>query len=228
MNYWQRNESQRKNAWDFIKQLDVDIAILQETKPYVGLFEDNNIYFQGLPVKDGWGSAIITKKYNAYKHSFISSYEGSPALICYDFEVEKERIVTIINLYGKSDTNGYCTTTVHHMISDITPITWGKSKNLIIMAGDLNTSIQWDEKYKNKDPAHKLVFDRINDIGFINCTMKQYGEHKQTFVRDNTFPYQDDYVFIKGPNKSWTVYIYDDKNILEYSDHYPIELRIEI
>jgi len=228
MNYWQRNESQRLEAWEYLKNLNFDIAVLQETKPFFNCIENYNVIFQNLPVKDGWGSAIISKKFTSYKHSFISSYEGSQALICYDFEFEKGKNVTIINLYGKSDTYGYCTTTIHHMLSDITPIVWGKSKNIIIMAGDLNTSIQWDENYKNRDPLHKLVFDRIDDMGFINCTMVKYKEHKQTFVRENTFPYQDDYVFIKNCKGKWDINILNNENILNFSDHYPVELIIEI
>lgn len=229
MDHWQRNEAQRFAAWDFLKKCDVDIAILQETSPAFGCLDGYNIYFQSLPIKKHWGSAIITKKYNAYKHPLLSSYEGSQSLICYDFEIEKNKIVTIINLYGKMDSNGYCTTTVHHMLSDITPIVWGKPKNLIIMAGDLNTSTQWDEKYKNKAPAHKLVFDRIENMEFINCTMERFGEHRQTFVRKNSFPYQDDYIFIKGhKNKQWEIEILEGNDILNCSDHYPVELKIEI
>jgi endonuclease/exonuclease/phosphatase family metal-dependent hydrolase len=228
MNYWQRDDTQRLGAWKFLEEKNMDIAILQETKPYFNCLENYNIYSQIFPVRDGWGSAIVTKKYNSYKHSFVSSYEGSYGLMCYDFEIEKDKKVTIINLYGKIDSNGNSTTTMHHILSDIIPIVWGRPKNLIIMAGDLNTSTQWDEKYNNKDPSHKLVFDRINDMGFINCTMEQFGEHRQTFVRENTFPYQDDYIFIKGNDHEWKVKIHNDQNVLNYSDHYPVELTIEI
>ena len=228
MNYWQRNETQRTEAWDFLNSLNVDIAILQETKPYLNCMNNYNIISQRFPVKDGWGSAIITKKYNLYKYSFLSTYEGSEGLMCYDFEITKSNIVTIINCYGKIDVNRESTTTMHHILSDITPIVWGKPKNLIIMAGDLNATVQWDENYKNQNTSYKIVFDRIDDMGLINCTMKQFGEHKQTFVRENTFPYQDDWVFIKGQKGKWDVKILDDKKILNFSDHYPIELNIEI
>jgi endonuclease/exonuclease/phosphatase family metal-dependent hydrolase len=150
--------------------------------------------------------------------------------MCYDFEIEKDKIVTIINLYGKIDKDRESTTTLHHMLSDITPIVWGtKPKNLIIMAGDLNATTEWDEKYPHQNTSYKLVFDRIDDMDFINCTMEQYKEHKQTFVRENTYPYQDDWMFIKGyKNKKWKVEILNNEEILNYSDHYPIKLAIEI
>ena len=228
MNYWQRSESQRAGAWNFLNSLNVDIALLQETKPYFNCMNNYQIFSQRSHARDGWGTAIITKKYNSYKHSFLSTYEGSEGLMCYDFEIEEGKMVTIINCYGKIDVNRESTTTMHHMISDITPIVWGKPKNLIIMAGDLNSTVQWDEIYKNQNTAYKIVFDRIDDMGLVNCTMKQFGEHKQTFVRENTFPYQDDWVFIKGQKDKWVVKILDDKEILNYSDHYPIELNIEI
>ena len=228
MNYWQRNESQRKEAWNYLNSSNIDIAILQETKPYINCMDNMNIIFQKFPVKDGWGSAIITKKYNFYKHSFLSTYEGSEGLICYEFEIEKDKIITIINCYGKIDMDGESTTTMHHILSDITSIVWGKAKNPIIMAGDLNSTVQWDEKYKNQNTSYKIVFDRINDMGLLNCTMERFGEHKQTFIRENTFPYQDDWVFIKGEKGKWDVKVLDDKSILNYSDHYPIELNIEI
>jgi hypothetical protein len=48
--------------------------------------------------------------------------------MCYDFEIEKDKRVTIINLYGKIDSNGDSTTTMHHILSDIIPIVWGRPK----------------------------------------------------------------------------------------------------
>jgi endonuclease/exonuclease/phosphatase family metal-dependent hydrolase len=222
MSYCQRSEEQRKGAWDFLEALDVDIAILQETKPSFEYSKNRNIIFNSLSAKDGWGSSIISKKYNTFKHSFFSCYEGSPALLCYDFLINEDNAVTIINLYGIIDSNGYCTTTVHHMLSDITPVVWEKQNELIVMAGNLNTSAQWDD-------THKLVFDRISDMGFSDCTKEQFGESKRTLIRDTPFPYQDDYIFIKGQiHKKWKIKIYDSKKMLNYSDHFPIELTIEL
>jgi exonuclease III len=229
MNYFQRKEPQRIAAWNLIKDADIDIAILQEAKPCLRFLDGYNIYFQSLPVRGNWGSAIVTRKWDAFKRVFLSTYEGSAGLMCYDFKTEEDTVVTIVNLYGKMNSCGYCTTTIHHMLSDITPVVWGRPKNLIVMAGDLNTSTQWDEKYNYKDPAHKLVFDRIDNMKFTNCTMAQFGEHRQTFVRENTYPYQDDYIFIKGhKDGAWEVKIRDDEDILNYSDHFPVELTIEI
>jgi hypothetical protein len=59
------------------------------------------------------------------------------------------------------------------MITDVTAQVFkGRYKNIII-AGDLNVTEQWDNMYK--DPAHKLVFDRFENLGLINCTKERFG-----------------------------------------------------
>jgi hypothetical protein len=42
----------------------------------------------------------------------------------------------------------------------------------------------------------------MENSGFINITMEKYNEHQQTFIRDNTHSYQDDFIFIKGNEKN--------------------------
>jgi exonuclease III len=248
MDYWKRNESQRMEGWNFLKNLNPDIALLQEVKPSLEegsttaeeLGAGYQVYFHSLPERGrGWGSVVAVKgKYDIkdYSSCFKSSYEGSPALMCFDILLPDGKWLTIINLYGANasnpfNTTRFCSTTMHYMLSDITPLvhkTYRKNP-FIVLAGDFNVSTQWDATHN--DPAHKLVFDRINDLGLINCTEKKYGRHVLTHVhRNSEVPWQDDYIFVTEPlyDRLVDCKVHDRESIEDMSDHLPVEIEINL
>ena len=98
------------------------------------------------------------------------------------------------------------------------------------MGGDFNISVQVDEKYGGKYPSHKLVFDRIEDFGLINCTKKIYGKHIKTHTHHRSnFPWQNDYIFISENLEDFLVRckVHNNEKILEFSDHYPVEIVLD-
>lgn len=232
MDYWKRNNLQRKDAWMYLtKELQPDIALLQEIKPPILFDETHDIHYHKNGQKSNWGTAIISKKYSYFKYHFNSYYKGSAGLMCFDFRISNKIILTVINIYGKIDSNLYATTTIHHMLSDLTPILHKQKKDrFIIMGGDFNVSIQWDEKYSGKDPSHKLIFDIIKDLGMINCTKKNYGEHVKTHTHSKSdFPWQNDYVFISKNLEDFLVSckVHNDQKNLAFSDHYPVQIELD-
>ena len=232
MDYWRRDESQRLAAWNYlINELSSDISLMQETKPQVLFDGSYDIHYNKFPQKSDWGSAIISKKYQYSEYSFSSSYEGSTGLMCFDFKISDNITLTVINIYGKIDSEGYSTTTLHHMLSDLTPLLNKYKKNrYFIIAGDFNASTQWDEKYNGRDPLHKLVFDRIEDFGMLNCTKEIFGDHIKTHSHSkSSFPWQDDYIFVsKNLRKSLvSCNVHNNEKILELSDHFPVEVILD-
>jgi exonuclease III len=209
----------------------VDIAMLQESKLLENKFENYNFQFNALPVRENWGNTILYKKYNAYRHALNSSFLGSSALMVYDFILPNNEVITIINVYGQIDYDGYATTTMHHVISDISALVYKNLKSkYILMAGDLNISTQYDEQYRNQAPSHNIVFDRIKDLGLINCTMEKYGKHIQTYYHSKgDFPWQNDYIFTnkKLYDKINSLKIYSKEEIDDRSDHMPVEIEFE-
>jgi len=231
MDWWKRSIEQRKAGWEYLQKQNCDFALLQETKPDLTSLPGYNISFHSLPVRHGWGTAIAQKGFNFIHHSFSSSYEGSPGLMCYEYSLPCGTPIIIINMYGKFDASGFCSTTIHHMIADITPLVFYSSKKYILLAGDLNLSEQWDEKYKNRDPTHKICFDRLSDIGLINVTKEKYNDYIQTHVNNRSdYKWQIDYFFInkKLHAKLVDCGIHNQDNILDLSDHFPLEMTADI
>jgi len=231
MDWWKRTDDQRKAGWEYLQKQDCDFALLQEVKPDLTSMPGYNISFHRFIVKQEWGSAIISKGYNFIHHSFPSSYDGSPGLLCYEFLLPCGEPIIIINLYGKIDTSKFASTTIHHMISDITSLVYYNKRKYILLAGDFNLSEQWDEKYKERWPLHKQCFDRLDDLGFVNITKLKFGGHFQTHVHSRSdFQWQIDYFFL---NKKLYAKIGDCKvnnqeGMLELSDHFPIELTLDL
>jgi exonuclease III len=238
LNYWQNKKyktevdfvSWKKCINEILKDFNANIILLQEINFECINIPEVNVFYHELPNMD-WGSAIIAKKYDVIQHSFNSLYTGSQSLMYYDFKIDKDNIISIINIYGKGDyhdNNVYYNTTLHHMISDIGPFVHRNNKNLIVLAGDFNATMQWEFADTAKYMDDKPLFDRINDFGFINCTndLQQTHVNKQNPKK----PWHLDYIFINKQyinNKNETN-IHNGEKYKNISDHFPVELIIEI
>jgi len=233
MNYWIRNKQQRKLAWSYLfDELDPDIALLQEAKIQTLNLDNYNIIYHKLDGRRDWGSIIVAKNYRLFEHLIKNYYPGSRGLIAAEAQVSENIRITVINIYGQIDPDGYATTTLHHMLSDLTPILHKEGKKkFIVLGGDFNISKQWDEKYKNRDPLHKLVFDRLEDFGLVNCTGIFYGGHIKTYThRRGNFPWQTDYLFVSSNLKERIKFceVISSEEINELSDHSPILLELDL
>jgi hypothetical protein len=224
----------KESAWNYLESLGYDFAILQEIYPDEKYLNGKKYWYNNVnEYGSSWGSMIIAKNINkANQHEFISTYENSKALMCCHFELENGKILTIINIYGKKDSWGYYDPILHHMLSDITPIIRRGGDHLIVVAGDFNASSQPISNYPNGDPTDKLIFNRISDLGLVNCTLEQYGTYKKTITKENS-EYQDDYIFLNKQyydKDKYKVIIHDPQNdtiASKLSDHFPVEIVLD-
>jgi hypothetical protein len=203
---------------------------LQEICPNKKYLTGKNYWYNNV-YEDG--SIIIAKNFKiSNQHNFTSTYQNSRSLMCCHFELENGKIVTIINIYGKKDIWGDYDPTLHHMLSDITPIIRRKGRDhLIVVAGNFNASSEPISNYPNGDPTDKLIFSRISDLGLVDCTLEQYGTHKRTILRENC-EYQDDYIFVNKQyydKETCKIIIHDfqeNNDASKLSDHFPVEINL--
>jgi hypothetical protein len=208
-------------------QIFHNVFVPGNTKSYINILSDF----------DSWGSAILAnKKYELINMYFFRSiYVGSPCLMCYEFKLSEDKKITIINLYGKNeyisydfkDDYGndaysyYSDSTIHRMLSDITPIIYkAEGNNILILGGDLNADINTKDGIKDKP-----IFDRIENFGFHNFT-----RNIKTYYNKD-YSLQDDYIFIKGcfsPKQIFSPVINYDPNIKEISPHVFIKVNLKI
>jgi endonuclease/exonuclease/phosphatase family metal-dependent hydrolase len=178
-----------------------------------------------------WGSAIIVKKEHTLKkqYQFYSKYVGSSLLMCYEFEIMDKTFI-LINIYAKKDCYGknhLYTTTLHRMISDVEEIILYNREKYIIMAGDFNLSEQPVKGFPKGVPINKSLFNRLENLGLINCTLV---DNKYIRTTENEY-YQRDYFFVNEKLyscKNGDIITYNQYYLEHTSDHYALELNFDI
>lgn len=231
MDYWKRNKEQREAAWDYLIQtIAPDIALVQEFSPPVKQDACFNILYREIGGTRRWGSAIITRGLSVQEVQFNNNYPG--AVVAADVMLPNGWLLTAISLYGLIDDNGYATTTLHRMLSDLTPLLHRRTgRRDFVVGGDYNVSTQWDEHYGYKDPSHRIFFERLEDFGLINCTARFHGGHVQTNRHPrSSVPWQNDYIHVSAEvaNRLVSCDVVDDPVIWELSDHNPVVAIIDV
>jgi len=230
LDYWKRTPEQRQKGWAYLlDSINPDIALIQEIKPPQTDLSNDRFLYHEIDGKRKWGNALYSR-FPIIREIYTSkSYPGASGLITAEINVTNTLTLTVINLYGLLDSEGYATTTMHHLLSDLTSILDHKGTRKIVLGGDFNVSKQFDKKYKW--PAHKLVFDRIEDFGLINCTQKFFSDHVQTHVHNKSkFPWQDDYLFISENIEDTLLAceVINTESIREFSDHLPVLIELKL
>jgi exonuclease III len=230
LDYWKRTPEQRTKAWSYLFDfINPDISLLQEIRPPETQLDNRSFLYHEIDGKRKWGTALVSKLPIQKEIYSNKSYPGASGLITAEIKHNNSLTLTVINIYGLLDSNGYATTTMHHLLSDLTPILDHKGTRNIILGGDFNVSRQFDDKYNW--PAHRIVFERIEDFGLINCTQKFFSKHIQTHVHNRSkFEWQDDYLFVSKNMESLITdcKVIGGESMLEYSDHYPVLIELKI
>jgi hypothetical protein len=234
----------RDNIWTpdhpngFLNVLPFDSVPPKESDGFIRILHNvcvpgiANDYINILSDDDSWGSAIIAnKKYELLNMYFFRSlYIGSPLLMCYEFRLSDKKTIIIMNLYGKNEHTNikndygnyiyYSDSTIHRMLSDITPIIYkAEINNILVLGGDLNADIN-----AKGGTTDKPIFECIENLGFSNLT-----QNIKTYYPNNGNQLQDDYIFIKYfiPQTSCPEINYDPK-IQEISPHAFIKVNLKI
>jgi hypothetical protein len=175
-----------------------------------------------------WGNAIVAnEKYTLIKNSISRNsckyYYSKYGQMFLDFSDEDGNIITIINIYNKCK-NGIWETyyeTLEDIIFEIGAIEKSK-KNLIVLAGDFNGSVQPTQKFPNGDPKYIDLFGKIKKMGFVNCT-----EDIGSTV--SNCDYQNDYIFIKNYKKNIPRSTKPNEDMFsKFSDHFLIDCEIRL
>jgi endonuclease/exonuclease/phosphatase family metal-dependent hydrolase len=254
-------------AWRFLEEVvQPDVALLQEAgPPPEGIV--NSIRREGgirddrlSPPKDrGWGSAVVSWgpsltaidetrfPFDPRPIPLLRTFPGSVAIARID--PKEGWPLVVVSAYGVID-QGYADTTVHRILSDLTPLIDRQRAKRIILGGDLNITTQWSAKHRSflrgfvseclrRD---RNLFDRFETLGLRNvvkgkmalegcgCEDGSRCEHVRTQWHEKSdFPWQNDYVFVTEdllPHVSM-VRVHDEGPRWELSSHCPIVVELE-
>jgi exonuclease III len=246
MSHWQKTTKQRREAWDYLKSLEVDFALLQETVPPADLRPRTFVYRPGgIDRNRRWGSAVVSfaeaiepvqeAKSRHWKKAvnLHSTFPGSVAIAATNSGF------TLVSLYTVME-QGYAITTLHKQLSDLTPMFDSPLGRRVVLAGDLNISTQFPEPDRSR---HRNALERLQSFGMIDAFSLDLPprqalvgcpcgdrpcRHVQTqrHSRSKT-PWQNDYFFISNAFASMikgcrTIH---DGYPWSLSDHCPILLE---
>lgn len=250
MNHWRRTPAARKAAWQFLKQLQPDIALLQEAMP------DEEVPFPYLVFRSGgigksrpWGSAVVSFSAPAVAITEARSrYSKKPcdlhATFLGSLAIARVGELTVISHYGLIH-DSYAVTTVHRQLSDLTPLFDSPLGKRVVLGGDLNLSTQLDEPHRSR---HRNLLDRFACFGLVDCLALNRpprpplencpcGDSPCSHVRTQRHgrsrtPWQNDYIFVSKSLRSAVKGCFPldrgDPDPWQLSDHCPLILDMDI
>jgi exonuclease III len=265
MDYWKRNELLRQKAWDYLDSSKIDVALLQESRPNgqgksivfqeYGIIDDR----KGKPRNLGWGSSIVSfgpqikqieTALSPFSQTPVSLHRTFPGSVAIG-EILMEKPIIVISMYGLID-RGYAESTVHRMLSDLTPLIDERKGQRIIIAGDLNITTQWSIKHKSFLRGRheeclmrdKNLFERFEILGLKNIVLNKDNiplkgcdcndgincRHVQTQRHDRSkFPWQNDYILLSEDLRQldYQVQVIDHEDIWNLSSHCPIIIEFK-
>ena len=249
MNHWSRSPEQRKAAWEYLRGLETDYALLQEIVPPRD-WPPNRLVFRKMEYggRTQWGSAVVSydrpiqevseclSPHGKKAHRFHLTFPGTLAIA----QIASD--IVLVSVYGMID-NGYAVTTVHRLLSDLTPLLDSKLGRRVILAGDLNVSTQLPEPDRKR---HRNLLERFATVGLVDCLDLERParqllrncpcedipcRHVHTHRHGRSGkPWQNDYMFVSKPLSSRVVSCRPvnegDSIAWSHSDHRPLVLEI--
>jgi endonuclease/exonuclease/phosphatase family metal-dependent hydrolase len=165
-------------------------------------------------------------------------------------EVATRTPLVVISAYGLID-HGYADSTMHRILSDLTPLFDERKCKGIVVAGDFNVSTQWSAKHRSTcQGRHKEcharcvnLFARFEALGLSNVVLRNDATplpgcdcpfglacrhvHTQHHERSE-FPWQNDYIFLSQDLLALnpTVEVFDRDDAWRLSGHCPIAVDL--
>ena len=231
MDYWKRTEDNRAKAWEYIQSVDPDVCLLNECSTHTSQeYSVHSVY------RRGWGTGVFSKHQLTEITSVTKGTRLIPlikshpeSLVSTKFELNSKNI-TAISLYGKIDQDGFCITTLHRSLSDLTPIfSQRRNTEWLIIGGDFNADVLIDDQ--QNDNAHRIFFDRLKDFKLQDCCKKFNPERIATIRHPMTNKqFENDRLFAGKQlyDRLVSCEVIDDPNLYELSDHNPIIAEFDL
>lgn len=257
MNYWQRKGAdEQRSSWRFLDEVvRPDLALLQEcvpsSDPHAVVYQEG-----GISTTRPWGSAVVSYGLDAEPITSVKSGYGRGgslnllrthpgAVAVAEIRPPDLEPIVMVSLYGLLD-EGWSITTVHSILSDLTPLIDSPLGRRLVIGGDFNCSTQLRFPYRT---WHQNLFQRIESMGLIdlleltrdkrtplaNCICDEAPScgHVQTHRHPGSpVPWQDDYLFA---SRELAAQLVDCRTIdhgepdpWELSDHCPVVADFEL
>jgi endonuclease/exonuclease/phosphatase family metal-dependent hydrolase len=255
-------EEQQRRAWTELAALGADVALIQEAVPPPGNLERPPVATlpAGAVAEDWrsrpgprrwWCSAIASwgpvlerlPEPPDLSEPLTESHKGAYRIGRVPWGDGHLVLVSAYALWDYSWLEAgqkpiYSETTMHRILSDITPIIDVEHSNLsVLVAGDFNASTQFPPPYRAQ---YRLVLSRLECLGLQNISVSAAGEElvdcpcadvpcRHVRTLEGKKPYQDDYVYASRDVAAATrlVAVERTPGMEAVSDHLPVVVEIE-
>ncbi len=229
LNASQRSSEQRRKAWDFLDDLNLDAACLQETVRPPG----GRRATYAPAIERSWGTAVVAWPGVDLRPPLVQEGVGVAGTAVTAVLVKAGGVpITVVSVYGlmQQRANGirYAVPSVHAVLNDLTAtLDVRRSQQPVVLAGDLNVSPQIGPP---DTEAHAAVIARITAFGLVDCLHSTHGEYVRTHRHRNdpaSKAYQDDWVFASPPLRLLACEALDDDAAWALSDHCPVLVEFD-
>jgi exonuclease III len=174
MNHWAWRPEDRAKAWKFLDDVVApDVALVQEAAVPPG--RARVVGPEGpAGAKRPWGAMVVSREQPVarlpnvrvrWHHGAIDLLRtllGSVAIA--RVTPSETSPVVVISVYGAIEP-GYAVTTMHRILSDLTPLLDGKNGRRVVLGGDFSCTTQLGPPHRER---HRNVFDRVRSLGFVD------------------------------------------------------------
>lgn len=243
------NAGNRRGSWSDVLELPVDVALLQEMPPPPSEHADRTVFSAFSPAKPGgWGTAIWSptlpiEEISPATSRLGPSYPGTVAAA--EIRLPTGGLLTAASIHAvdekvefrlgdRSRTDGYAATVMHRALCDLTGYlddrrrrgARGYRGNITALGGDFNINPGWDGRQKNS--AHRLVLDRIEDFGLRSVVPVLTDDTHATCIRrGRPIPFrQIDYLFLSENVAEVEPGILRTPELEARADHLPVIARL--
>jgi len=216
-------------VWQLLLELSPDVVLLQEVNGFSDeIKEQFDIKYKHAITKDGnkqsFGTAVMVKGKIiedielVSKHDWVNkelSFFSGNILGCV-VEIQKHSLINVMSVYSPAwPVNKKRIRNID--VSDVklennpdvwaTEILWSGLKERLpskihqwVIAGDFNASETFDYMWAGGPRGNKIVLDRMNDLGLIECLKLYKGELTPTFknLGNNKVIHQLDHLFVNN------------------------------
>jgi hypothetical protein len=231
MAHWS-HRNLNEDSWKYFSQdIGADILLFQEAYPNYSIIKEDSTVWNEIGGSRPWGSGIYSEKFKIGEFPFKNSFIGS--VVASEVEIKPYFNLIVISVYAMLETlfgQAWSIPNLHRIFSDLTEIVANPSyKHRVVIAGDLNASLQFDETSGND--SHRVFFNRLKEFGLHNCFEGYFDDYVQTLRHSRSAkPWQNDYFFISNKLKKSLVNceVLDNEKVREFSDHNPVFIELDI
>jgi exonuclease III len=209
--------SRHDRAWHYLRALDPDVALLQESSPPEWATQNWQVFHH--PAYEGkrWGSVVLVKNslyswpLEVPKEQRISRYEGSPVVLI-EVQIDLQRMV-----FGSIHASAASLTAeqvleLERQGVDLDALRCGGVKGIwplyvifellcrllpgrgFVVGGDLNAARLMDRS-PSLPGGNSEFFDKIEAGGLHNVLAKFHDGEVQTYFKEKSQPYQLDHLY---------------------------------